>query len=274
MIGKLPAAKGGYTYAVVCVDYFTKWAVAEPLIKITGNKIRDFFYTQIICRFGVPYLLVADNGTQFESPKMAGLCEDLGIKLNHVAVYHPKANGQVEATNKLIKKDVKKRIKGKKGNWAEELPSVLWAYNTTPRVTTGETPFSLTYGFEAVIPIEVDTPTFRTERFEEEVNEEAMRIHLDMIEERRAQAQMRVMVYQERVKKCYDKKVIPKVFKKGDLVLKKITPADHTALGPNWEGPYKIHEALGKGTYRIINMTGKEPLPRTYNAENLRFYYR
>ena len=80
---------------------------------------------------------------------------------------------------------------------------------------------------------------------------------MDMIEERRAQAQMRVMVYQERVKKYYDKKVIPKVFRKGDLVLKKITPADHTVLGPNWEGPYKIYEVLGKGTYRIISLTGK-----------------
>ena len=82
------------------------------------------------------------------------------------------------------------------------------------------------------------------------------------------------MLYQERVKRYYDKKVIPRTFKRGDLVLRKVTPADHTVLGPNWEGPYRIDEVLGKGTYRIMRLDECNVLPRTYNAENLRFYFR
>ena len=61
----------------------------------------------------------------------------------------------MEATNKTIVNGLKKRLEGVKGNWAKELPSVLWAYQTTPRRSTSETPFSMMYGVEAVIPVKI-----------------------------------------------------------------------------------------------------------------------
>ena len=64
--------------------------------------------------------------------------------------------------NKILKYTLKKRLDDLKGKWAEELPKVLWAYRMTSRTTTGETPFSMAYGVEAVLPIEIETPTLRT----------------------------------------------------------------------------------------------------------------
>ncbi|CAL9223814.1 unnamed protein product, partial [Arabidopsis halleri] len=61
-------------------------------------------------------------------------------------------NGQAEASNKTILSNLKKRLNARKGGWYDELQPVLWAYRTTPRRATGETPFSLVYGMEAVVP--------------------------------------------------------------------------------------------------------------------------
>ncbi|XP_074356378.1 uncharacterized protein LOC141696089 [Apium graveolens] len=94
LVGELPKAKGGVKYAVVAVDYFTKWAEAMPLATITAKKIRDFVFNSIVCRFGIPYKLISDNGKQFDSKELRKLCEDLKIKKDFAAVYHPQSNGQ------------------------------------------------------------------------------------------------------------------------------------------------------------------------------------
>ena len=67
--------------------------------------------------------------------------------------------------NKTIVNGLKKRLEGAKGNWAEELLNVLWAYQTTPRRSTGVTPFSMRYGVEAVIPIEIGLSSMRVTDF-------------------------------------------------------------------------------------------------------------
>ena len=90
--------------------------------------------------------------------------------------------------NKTIKLNLKKKLESLKGAWVDELPMVLWAYRTTPLAATGETPFSLAYGVEAVIPVEVGLTSYQTKHYDENHNEEEMRTELDMIEERRDNA--------------------------------------------------------------------------------------
>ncbi|KAL5574962.1 hypothetical protein UlMin_016661 [Ulmus minor] len=99
------------------------------------------------------------------------LCSELGIKKHFSSVAHPQSNGQVEAVNKTIKRNLEKKLEGLKNAWVKELPHVLWAYRTTSRTTTRETPFSMTYGTEAVIPLEVGEPSFRTTQFGSQTND-------------------------------------------------------------------------------------------------------
>ena len=75
-------------------------------------------------------------------------CNDLQIKKVFSSVMRPQANGQVEAVNKTIKHNLKTKLKNLKGRWVEDLPEVFWAYRTTARSTTGETPFSLAYRYK------------------------------------------------------------------------------------------------------------------------------
>ncbi|XP_075665794.1 uncharacterized protein LOC142635542 [Castanea sativa] len=111
----------------------------------------------------------------------------------------PKSNGQAEATNKAILSGLKKRLEGAKGRWAEELLSVLWAYRTTPRRSTGETPFSLTYRAEAVIPAEVNLCSTRVARFTSDENEKLMVKELNLLEKHRDVAAIRLAEYQQKL---------------------------------------------------------------------------
>ena len=152
----------------------------------------------------------------------------------------------------------------------------MWAYRTTTRTPTGETPFRLTYGTEAVIPVEIGLITWRTNNYDEESNGVQLRSNLDLVDEVRDQAEARTRVYQQRMACYYDRRVKHREFKVGDLVLRKVTLAtkDPTQgkLGPTWEGPYRVVRFHRTGTYHLEKLDG-EALPHPWNAEHLKKYY-
>ncbi|XP_074351337.1 uncharacterized protein LOC141690431 [Apium graveolens] len=247
LIGVLLKAKGGVKYVVVAVDYFTKWAEAKPLATIT-----------------------------FDSKEMLEFCEQLGIQKSFSAVCHPQSNGQTEAVNKIIKHTLKAKLEEIKGTWPKELAQVLWSYNTTPRTTTGETPFFLVYRCEAMVPVEVGAYSFRRDNYDSEANEVNYRLYLDMIEETREDAQIRIAAYQQRTARHYNSKVRARTFTVGDLVLRRVMSntkvVSHGVFGANWEGPYKIKSVLWEGTYHLNDIQEKM-IPRAWNTEHLRKYY-
>ena len=171
---------------------------------------------------------------------------------------------------------IKKRLDRAKGRWAEELPSVLWAYRTTPRRSTSATPFSLAYGMEAVIPLEVGLPTLRSELCDQGLNDLNVDRELDLAEERREAAAIRLAAYQQQLARGYNQKVKERRFAIGELVLKKTLPGDRDPnegkLAPNWQGPFRITSTAGRSAYRLEDMEGK-PLPRPWNATHLKKFY-
>ncbi|CAL8174202.1 unnamed protein product [Prunus armeniaca] len=108
----MPQGKGQVKYAVVAVDYFTKW-------------------TNICCRFGIPYAIITDNGRQFDSDAFRQFCTRLKVNMFFASPAHPQSNGQVEAMNKIIKKLLKWQLNKAKGAWPEKLPEALWAIRTS-----------------------------------------------------------------------------------------------------------------------------------------------
>ncbi|KAI5313760.1 hypothetical protein L3X38_042936 [Prunus dulcis] len=127
LIGPMPEGKGQVKYAVVAVDYFTKWAEAEALATINAARIESFVWQNIVCRFGIPNSIVTDNGRQFDNAKFKQFCSNLKIRLCFASPAHPQSNGQVEAVNKIIKKTLKTKLDKAKGCWPELLPEVLCA---------------------------------------------------------------------------------------------------------------------------------------------------
>jgi hypothetical protein len=268
--------EGGVRFAVVAVDYFTKWVEAEPLVSITAKVIERFLWKNVVCRYGVPHAFVTDNGKQFDCEPFQKWCAELHIRNYFSSPGHPQANGQVEATNKTIFKILKKKLGDKKGDWADYLPEVLWAYRTTKRTPTEETPYALAFGSEAIIPAELGSESLRVEAHKADLNDEGLKLHLDLLQERRDQAQITQSAYQERMARYFDKRVKPRSFKIGDWVLRKVTLATKDPvegkLAPNWEGPYKVISCQRPGAYHLEDSTGKV-LPRPWNAEHLRRYF-
>ena len=138
---------------------------------IRNIDAKKFVWNNIVTRFEIPPTLISDNGLQFESKVFRRYCFELGIKNRYSTSAYPQGNEQVEAINKVIVNGLKKRLDVAKGKWVDELPHVLWTYRTTPRRSTGETPFSMTYGSEVVIPLESGFSTLRTSLFDPNNND-------------------------------------------------------------------------------------------------------
>nr|XP_027063099.1 uncharacterized protein LOC113689535 [Coffea arabica] len=188
IIGLFRIAPGNYAYLVVAVDYFTKWIKAEPLRSITDNFFK-------------------------------GWCESLDIHQHFTLVGHPKANGQAENFNRTLLYGLKTRLHQAGLSRVEELPIILWPYRTTPRPATQETPFSLTYGSEAVVPIEFITLSPRMAAFAAEINEEERKVDLDLVEKKRDTAAAKVALYKKILTSYYNARVKNLQFNPGDLIL-------------------------------------------------------
>ncbi|GKF66933.1 reverse transcriptase domain-containing protein, partial [Tanacetum coccineum] len=137
--------------------------------------MEKFVWEYIVCRFGVSQIIISDNGKQFAKGIFLVFFQRLGIYQSFTSVYHPQANGQVEVTNRDIVKGMEQRLGQNHQGWVDELPQVIWAHMTSPKSSNRETPFSLTYDSEAVVPIEISVETERIKGFEVRKNDKRRR---------------------------------------------------------------------------------------------------
>jgi ribonuclease HI/transposase InsO family protein len=277
IVGPMPASRQK-RFILVMTDYFTKWVEAESYATIRANDVQNFVWKFIICRHGLPYEIITDNGSQFISLSFENFCASWKIRLNKSTPRYPQGNGQAEATNKTILSGLKKRLDEKKGAWADELDGVLWSYRTTPRSATDQTPFAHAYGMEAMAPAEVGYSSLRRSMMVKnpELNDRMMLDRLDDLEEIRNAALCRIQNYQLAAAKHYNQKVHNRHFDVGDLVLRKVfeNTAEINAgkLGANWEGSYQVSKIVRPGDYELLTMSGTA-VPRTWNSMHLKRYY-
>ena len=158
-------------------------------------------------------------------------------------------------TNRTLLKIIKAKLDDAKGAWPKELPNVLWAYRTTTRTLTGETPFKLTYGTEAVISVEVGITSTRREMFHEESNDDQLKVNLNCLDEIRDEGSSRMTKYQQKMAEYYNKRVKLRRIDIRNLVLCKVTPATKDSvqgkLSPTWKGPYQIIHYSRQRSYHL-----------------------
>ncbi|XP_074298338.1 uncharacterized protein LOC141629197 [Silene latifolia] len=219
---------------------FMKWwmDIVGPLPRAPGNKVYMLAMTDYFSKW-----IEAESFSQKSTPR------------------NPQSNGQAKSSNKIIIENFKKKLEEIGGKWAEELPLVLWADRTTSKVATGQTPFSLVFGAEAVIPSEVRVPTHRYGCITEDRNQVEMASSLDTIDELRTSAQIKMASYRQTVAKSYNKNVKVRTLQVGDLVLRKVFQNTKNQqagkFAYNWEGPYQVESTVGNGAYRLMTMEGQ-----------------
>ncbi|KAF7815377.1 reverse transcriptase [Senna tora] len=187
----------GYYWPTMEADALRFWVEAVTLKRATGESVATFIKENILCRFGLPKRILSDNGTPFVNRIVANMLAQFDIIHDRSSPYYPKGNGQAEATNKSLLRILSRMVQDSPHDWSEYLPLTLWAYRTSKRGPTQETPFSLVYGADAILPAEITVPSARVVL--EGYIEHSREADLEFLEERRDKACVNHLVYQRKM---------------------------------------------------------------------------
>ncbi|KAM0976502.1 hypothetical protein ACFX2C_019412 [Malus domestica] len=220
MIGKITPSSEAVKHAwiLVATDYFTKWVEAKSYAELTSKKVCDFMEEHIVTRFGIPKTIRTDNGTIFTAERFKEYMASLKIRLEQSTPYYPQANGQAEASNKVLIIIFKKMIKERPGIWHLKLNEALWAFRTSPRSAMGTTPYALTYGHDAMLLVKLSVNSLNAIEQSSLSNTEynqAMLQELEDLEEDWLDAYNLLVAQKKIVKRAYNQRVKQKTFDEG-----------------------------------------------------------
>jgi hypothetical protein len=276
MIGPLLTATGRFNRVLVAIDKFTKWIEVKPVTCPKVDRVLDFL-DELVHRYGLPHHIIKDLGSNFNNHQFWKYYGNSGIDVRYVSVANPRANGQVERANGMVLDALKKRLHDaantKGGKWIKEQPNALWGLRTQQTKPTGQSPYFLVYGSEAILLADVMWDSPIVEQYDEGISEDSRRVDIDGLEEARCAALVQSARYLEGIQRYHDRNVKECSFNFGDLVLRRIqnTKGLHKLSSP-WEGPFTVARVTGPGSYRLQTLEG-EDISNSWNVDQLcRFY--
>jgi hypothetical protein len=257
--GPVANSLGQFPIHSCCGRLFHKVSGGKTTCEYQSNNSSEILLPEHILQVRGPRELTVDNGKQFDCYTFKEYCKTLGTQAKFSSVYHPQSNGAVDRANGLIFSGIKKCLfDQKKGKWVDELPKVIWSYNTTVSRATGFTPFRLLFGTKAMTPEEIKNESMRVLKGKE-IEEINNKVEKDMIELTILEAAENIEKYQRETRAWRDKKVVRKDIKTGDLVLKRKKNRENPGkLHESWEGPFIARETDMPGAFRLIEQTGEE----------------
>lgn len=270
---------GRYKYIVMARKELSKWVEGAALVSATASAVSNFIKVNILTRHGMFDRLVVDGG-----PENRGLAQELvdryGIKRIQSSAYHPQSNGLVERGHLPVVDGLAKlRISGQR-NWPEHLPFMLWADRVSVN-NTGYTPFFLEYGHQAVLPVDLEFPSWIVHRWHKvRTTEELLAMRCTQLERRDedvTNAALRIRRLREMNKDIFDNshQIRNDPLKIDDIVLVHETQLEHShskKLLPRWRGPYRVKLAHDKGFYKLEELDGAQ-LRGTYAGNRLKRFH-
>ncbi|GKB01882.1 reverse transcriptase domain-containing protein [Tanacetum coccineum] len=144
-----------FEYILVVVDYVSKWAEAQAL-PTNDARVVITFLKKLFCQFGMPKALISDRGTHFCNKIMENTMKRYGVNYRFSTSYHPQMSGQVENTNRVLRRILEKTVKDNPAIWSRKLDDALWVFRTAYKTPTGTTPYKLIYGKSCHLPFEIE----------------------------------------------------------------------------------------------------------------------
>ena len=256
IVGPLPITTSGYRYIHTFMCLFTKFPEAIPLRKVDNltvcNAMMDVF-----SRYGLPKVLLSDQGSVFTSQLTRQLCKTFEISKVQTSPYHPQSDGALERWHACLKGMVKRAGVNIK-DWDLNLRYLLFAYRDTPHCVTGYSPFTLMYGREVNGPLQFLRDSWLEGRSEEVKVDEWLEVAKARMVEAAGIVSDREKKAKTKMKEFYDRKAVLKTYYPGDMVLVK-KPILRGKLLKAWEGPYEIEKKVSPITYLVrVKGNGKK----------------
>ncbi|CAN6552252.1 unnamed protein product [Malus baccata var. baccata] len=242
----------------IVVEYVSKWVEAIAAPTNQGSVVLKFFKGVIFPHFGIPHVILSDGGKHLNNKPFANLLAKYEINHRVATPYHPQTSGQVEVSNRELKRILEKTVGSTRKDWSLKLNDALWAYRTTYKTPIGMSPFQLVYGKVCHLPMKLEHKAYwaiKELNFSYDSVGEQRKLQLNELEEIRQAAYESSRIYKERIKAFHDSRILRKEFQPGQKVLLfssrlKLFPAK---LKSRWTGPYLVTKIYSHGAVEITN---------------------
>ncbi|GJW51917.1 reverse transcriptase domain-containing protein [Tanacetum coccineum] len=272
-MGPFPSSKGN-KYILVAVDYLSKWVEAKAL-PTNDARVVCKFLKSLFARFGAPRAIISDRGTHFCNDQFAKVMLKYGVTHRLSTAYHPQTSGQVEVSNRGLKRILERTVGENRASWSDKLDDALWAFRTAYKTPIGCTPYKLVYGKACHLPIELEHKAYwalKHANFDIKTAGDQRKVQLNELSELRDQAYENSLIYKEKTKRIHDAKIKNRVFNVGDQVLlfNSRLKIFSGKLKSRWSGPFTIVQVFPYGTVELSQNSGPN---FKVNGHRLKHYF-
>ncbi|GJV69178.1 reverse transcriptase domain-containing protein [Tanacetum coccineum] len=253
-MGPFPSSRGN-KYILVAVDYLSKWVEAKAL-PTNDARVVCKFLKSLFARFGAPRAIISDRGTHFCNDQFAKVMLKYGVTHRLSTAYHPQTSGQVEVSNRGLKRILERTIGENRASWSDKLDDALWAFRTAYKTPIGCTPYKLVYGKACHLPIELEHKAYwalKHANFDLVTAGDHRKVQLNELNELRDHAYENSLIYKEKTKRIHDSKIKNRVFNVGDRVLlfNSRLKIFSGKLKTRWSGPFTVTQVFPYGTVEL-----------------------
>nr|GEU34303.1 reverse transcriptase domain-containing protein [Tanacetum cinerariifolium] len=269
-----PSSKGN-KYILVAVNYFSKWVEVKAL-PTNDARVVVKFLKSLFSRFRISRAIVSDRGTHFCNDHFISVMIKYGVTHRLAIAYHPHMSGQVEVSNRGLKRILERTVGENRASWSDKLDDALWAFRTAFKTPIGCTPYKLVYGKLCHLLIELEHRVYwalKHVNFDLKVVGDHRKLQLNDLNELRDQAYENYVIYKERTKKLHDSKIKNRIFNVGDQVLlfNSCVKIFSGKLKTRWSGPFTITQVFPYGTVELSQPNGPN---FKVNGHRVKHYFR
>nr|GEU82030.1 reverse transcriptase domain-containing protein [Tanacetum cinerariifolium] len=262
-------------YILVAVDYFSRWIEAKAL-PTNDARVVVKFLKSLFARFETPTAILSDHGTYFCNDKFAKVMSKYGVTHRLSTSYHPQTSGQVEVSNRGLKRILERTVGENRASWLEKLDDALWAFRTAHKTPIGCTPYKLLYGISCHLLIELEHKAYwalKHVNFDLKTKSDHQKLQLNELNELRDQAYENSLIYKEKMKKIHDSKFKNCIFNVGDRVLlfNYRLKIFSRKLETRWSGTFTITKVFPYGNIKLSQPDG---LNFKVNGHRVKHYFR